>query len=105
MGILTTLKGYLDHNRLGELLVLNGVITPQQLRYALVQTRDTNTPLGRHLVKQQMIRRRHLYSALAQQWTIRMMTAAITITISMSAVGIKTARAADISDIPGQIRL
>lgn len=104
-GILNRLKGYLDRNRLGELLVLSGAITPHQLRYALVQQKATNTPLGHVLMQQEMIRRPDLYQALAQQWTLRALTAAVTIMISMSAFGIKPARAGGIGDIPQQIAL
>lgn len=105
MGILTTLKGYLDRNRLGELLVSNGALSSQQLNFVLAQQRGTTQPLGRYLVDHKVIHRRQLYGALAQQTTIRMMAALITITISMSAMGVKPARAADIGDIPGQVRL
>lgn len=100
-----TLKGYLDRNRLGELLVSNGALSSYQLKFALAQQKGSNTPLGAYLLQHQIIHRRQLYNALAQQWTLRMLTAAITITISMSSFGIKQARAADISDIPGQVRL
>lgn len=104
-GILNTLKGYLDRNRLGELLVLNGAITPQQLRYALVQQKTTNTPLGRYLLQKQIIQRRQLYQALARQYTMRVMTTAVTLTISMSVFGVKQARAGSIGDIPQQMQL
>lgn len=99
------LKGYLDRNRLGELLVLSGAITPHELRYALIRQRATNTPLGRVLVQEDLIRRRQLYSALAHQWTLRILTAGVTLTISMSTFGVKQARAGSIGDIPAQLNL
>lgn len=105
MGILTTLKGYLDRNRLGELLVSNGALSSQQLNFVLAQQRGTAQPLGRYLVANNVIQRRQLYKALSQQMAIRMLAATITITLSMSAIGVKPARAADIGDIPGQVRL
>ena len=104
-GILNTLKTYLDRNRLGELLVLSGAITPHELRYALIHQKATNTPLGRVLVQEDLIRRRQLYAALAHQSALRVLTAAFTITLSMSAFGIKQAQAAGISDIPAQMSL
>lgn len=104
-GIINAIQSILDRNRLGELLVLRGIITPHQLRYALVRQRDTNTPLGRVLMQEQMIRRRQLYSALVQQNTFRTLAAIITISLSVSALGIKPAKAAGIRDIPAQISL
>lgn len=104
-GIINAIQSILDRNRLGELLVLRGIITPHQLRYALVRQRDTNTPLGRVLMQEQMIRRRQLYSALIQQNTFRTLAAIVTISLSVSAFGIKPAKAAGIRDIPAQISL
>jgi predicted transglutaminase-like cysteine proteinase len=104
-GILNALKRRLDRNRLGELLVTHGVLSPQQLRYALVRQQSTNTPLGRLLLQEQIIRRRELYRALGEQWTFRVLTTAMTLTIAMTAFSSKSARAAPIRDVPAQISL
>lgn len=104
-GVFRALKARLDRNRLGELLVMSGVISAPELQYALATQRTTGTPLGRLLLQQQMIRRRHLYQALAQQWAMRAMMAAMTVALTIAAFGIKSARAADIRDLPAQVRL
>lgn len=99
------MKNRLDRNRLGEVLVHNGAITTTQLRFALAQQRVSSVPLGRFLVEQHMIRRGDLYRALAQQFTFRVMMTAMTLTISMSAFGAKTARAGEMRDIPAGVSL
>lgn len=95
----------MSHNRLGEILVLGGLITPHQLRYALARQRATCTPLGRVLVQERMIARHHLRRALVEQWTFRVLLTATTLTLSFSAFGSKSARASSIRDVPAQISL
>lgn len=104
-GIMTALKRRLDKSRLGELLVLQGVLTPQQLRYALACQRSGNAPLGRILLQERLIRRHHLYRALSEQWTVRILATAMTLTLVIAAFGIKPAKAQSIRDVPAQIRL
>lgn len=105
MGIMTGVKAALDRNRLGELLVIHGMITPGELRHALAVQKADNTPLGRVLVRQNMIRQSELYRVLAMQTTMRFMAAAITVMIAMSAFNVKPAKAASIKDIPAGISL
>jgi predicted transglutaminase-like cysteine proteinase len=104
-GIFTAFKTRLDRNRLGELLVMSGIISAPELQYALAEQRTHGTPLGRVLLQQRMIRRHHLYQALAQQWAMRAMMAAMTIAITIAAFGIKPARAESIRDLPTQVSL
>lgn len=103
-GILNALKSRIDRNRLGELLVFSGLITPAQLRYALVRQRATQVPLGKVLIQEQLIRKEQLYRALVQQMTFRVLTAAFTITLSMTAFMPK-AKAGSIRDVPAQMSL
>lgn len=102
---LASLKLFLERNRLGELLVLKGRLSPSQLRVALIQQRVSCAPLGRVLVQQKLVTRRELYKTLGQQWGLRCLTAAMAFAISFSGLSIKEARAADIGDVPAQIRL
>ena len=104
-GILRGIKARLDRNRLGELLVLGGAITAQDLQFALAEQRDSNMPLGRLLVEQRLIRRHQLYQVLAQQWGMRVMMTAMTIAITIAAFGIRPARAETIRDLPAQVSL
>jgi predicted transglutaminase-like cysteine proteinase len=104
-GVLRGIKARLDKNRLGELLVMGGALSQQELSYALAEQRATNTPLGRLLLQQQRIRRHDLYRALAQQWGMRVMMTAMTIAITITAFGIRPARAESIRDVPSQVSL
>lgn len=104
-GILNRFRTTLDQSRLGEILVLNGKITPQQLQLVLIQQRAGNQPLGRYLVQQNMIARHHLYQALVQQWAMRALLAAMTIMLTFAAYGIKPARADTLRDLPAQVKL
>lgn len=103
-GFFARLQALFARNRLGELLVLNGLLTPHELRHALVRQKTDNVQLGRLLLQQRMVSRRALYRILAQQWGLRCLAAALTITVSLSSMGIKPARAGSaIKDIPAQI--
>lgn len=104
-GILNALKQRLDRNRLGDLLVSYGALTPQQLRYALVRQQTYGVPLGRVLLQERMIARQELYRALAEQWAFRTMTATMTVLLAMTVFGVKPARAGAIRDVPAEITL
>jgi len=102
-GVFIKLKAMLEHNRLGDLLVLQGLLTPQDLRYALAHQKISNNQLGRVLLERRMLSRRALYGTLAQQWTLRMVAAFFTIGILIASS--KSARANTIKDIPAQVKL
>lgn len=57
--------------RLGELLLSSGIITVDQLNYALELVRDTVTPLGAVLIDSKIITREMLDDALSVQTNIR----------------------------------
>lgn len=105
-GILTTLKNLLERNRLGELMVQGGILTPKQLRFALSKQKQDNTHLGRVLLNENLISRTDLYRVLSQQFSLRCLTAVATIVISLSSIGIKPARAGSmVKDVPAQLHL
>jgi predicted transglutaminase-like cysteine proteinase len=104
-GILSRIKIFIERNRLGELLVLNGALTPRELKVALVKQKSNNEHLGKILVQQRIVTKSELRKALIQQSTLRCLTAAITLIISFSSLNIKQAKANPIKDIPAQINL
>lgn len=104
-GIFNKLKIMLERNRIGELLVLKGVLTPHELRYALARQKQDGDQLGRVLVQERLVTRRALYKTLAQQWTLRCLAGAMTLCLLFTAGGAKSARAASVKDIPAQIKL
>lgn len=105
-GVLSGIKARLEQNRLGDLLVCSGIITPIQLREALALQKATSQQLGNVLIQQRLINQRTLHRTLAQQFGLRMMAAFFTILISFSGLtGVKSARAGTIKDIPSQLTL
>lgn len=104
-GIFSRFHNLLKHNRLGELLVFSGVLTPAELRVALVKQRQDCDHLGRVLVRERLVSQQALRRALIQQRTLRCLAVIVTIMISFSMFGSKQARANPIKDIPQQIHL
>lgn len=104
-GIFTCMRVMFERNRLGELLVINGLLTPVELRQALALQKATCQQLGRLLLQERLVSRHQLYRILAQQWSLRCLAAAMTVTVSLSSIGIKQARAATLRDIPAQVTL
>lgn len=105
-GIFTTIKTMLERNRLGELMVRSGTLSPKDLRMALAKQKESGTHLGRVLLNENLISRTDLYKALTQQISLRCLAAMATIVISFSSLGVKPARAgAGIGDIPAQLHL
>lgn len=101
-GILTGIKAYIDHNRLGELLMIGGYICPHDLKLALTTQRATQKPLGAVLIENRMISRRQLALILARQKTLRLIAGLMLCFMSLSFSG-KTARADSIPDVPAKI--
>lgn len=104
-GAMRRIRLVLDRNRLGELLVSGGMITPQQLRFALARSRPGAEPLGVVLLRERMIHRHQLYQALVQQWVMRFLLAAMTVMLAVAAFQVRPAKASSIGDIPAQVRL
>lgn len=105
-GVLTGLKIRLHKNRLGELLVLDGFISPDELQQALVISKSTGRALGHVLVEDNIVDREVIRQTLIEQFMLRMMMTALTVFISFAGVasgGIKQARAASIKDVPARV--
>lgn len=103
-GILSFFKTHLDRNRLGELLVLKGVLSPKQLRETLNKQKQEKRPLGQILIESKIISRRQLGFLLARQQILRYTAAAVFFVTSFSATD-KEAQAEMIKDVPAQISL
>lgn len=105
-GILGGLRAYLGRNRLGELLVIKGLISAGDLRFALKQQKETQLPLGKIFLRHAMISRRQLAMILVRQWALRSLIACMFFVASMANSGVsKKARADAIKDVPAQIAL
>lgn len=104
-GVFTKIKAVLERNRLGELLVLNGSLTSGELKQALASQRAEGGALGKVLIRQNLVSRKSLYGALAQQWTARSLIACAGLFLIFASFGSRPARADSIRDIPAQIVL
>ncbi len=102
-GVLSRIKLYMSRNRLGELLVLSGVISSAQLHSALKVQKKTQRPLGAIFLESSAISRRQLALILGRQTATRMVMAAMICFVSLS-FG-KKARADMIKDIPSQFTI
>lgn len=104
-GILSFFKTYLSRNRLGELLVVHGLISPEQLRSALSQQKEQRKPLGQVLIENKLISRHQLGFVLGRQYALRMVAAGIFFFASMTTSADREAQAEMIRDVPAQISL
>ena len=87
--------------KLGDLLVLSGIITPQQLRTALQEQQRTGGQLGRMLIEQGTVTTVQLYQKLTEQWCLKVSAAGITILMQTMTPSI--ARADGVNENPSGI--
>lgn len=105
-GILSKLKTRLQKNRLGELLVQDGVLSPTQLKQALRSSRETGQQLGQFLIADHIVSSATIRRTLVQQFTLRCMMAGVAVFISIASMGFaKNARAGQIQDATTRISL
>lgn len=105
-GIFSKLKARFKNHRLGELLVLEGKLTPQQLEAALVLSKKRGQQLGHVLVDDHLVSRGVIRRTLAEQFALRCTMTAVAVFISLASMGFaKQARAGQISDVPSKISL
>src|SRR4051812_3739959 len=99
-GILNKIKSHLESNRLGELLVIRGRLTPQDLKAALNRQSKENRPLGQILVSSGLIKRSDIFAAIATQWAMRSLATLVTVMVAASAFNMRQAWANTIKDVP-----
>jgi predicted transglutaminase-like cysteine proteinase len=104
-GVLTGMKIRLHKNRLGELLVLDGFISTDELQQALVVSKQTGKTLGRVLVDDDILDSAVIRQTLVEQFMLRFMMAVLTLFISLIGMGSgsKQARAGSIKDVPARV--
>jgi len=77
MGILRKISYLLSRNKIGEILVMQGLISPYDLKRALKQQRETSRPLGEVFLELGFITRRQLSGLLFKQRVLRTVTAGL----------------------------
>lgn len=105
-GIFSKIKARLNKNRLGELLVLEGILSPQQLEEALTISKQRGQQLGHVLVADHIVSRGVIRRTLIEQFTLRCAMTAVAVFISLGSMGFaKQARAGQIQDATVRISL
>ncbi len=104
-GVLSHIKTYLERNRIGELMVVKGHISPQQLLDILRLQKEKKKPIGQILVEYNYISRFQLQKTLWRQRMLRTTAGFLLCMLSMSSFGSKKARADFIKDVPAKISI
>jgi predicted transglutaminase-like cysteine proteinase len=105
-GFLSSIKAYLNRNRLGELLVQRGTLTPQDLRFALYQQKQSKGQLGQVLIDNNFISKAELGKILFRQKMVRIAATGMICFMTFSSFGPKRAQAASpIKDVAGAISI
>jgi len=100
-GILTHIKNNLSRNKLGELLVFRGVISPNDLKKAIKVQKKEKIPLGRVFLNMGLATRRQLFFVLFQQKFLRL---AASVFFMFAAMGnINKAKADSLKDLSYKI--
>jgi predicted transglutaminase-like cysteine proteinase len=104
-GILGIIDTYLRRNRIGEVLVSRGKLTPFQLKEALRIQKREGIPLGNVLLSQGVVNSADLRLALATQSSLRCVAALVALISSLIVFPVRQAGAGALQDIPGTIVL
>ncbi len=103
-GVLRHMKNALSRSRLGESLVLNGKISPLELKCALRTQKETQKPLGQIFLEQSKITKFQLSRLLLRQKTIRLVAATLLCFTALTSIT-KKSHAAPIKDVPARLIL
>jgi predicted transglutaminase-like cysteine proteinase len=96
----------LQKNSLGELLVLDGVLTPEELRSALKTSKKRGEQLGTFLVSDNVVSKNVIRRTLFEQVAYRFVMAGVAVFISIASMGFaKQAKAGQIQDAAARISL
>lgn len=105
-GILSGLKSRLHKNRLGELLVQSGYLSSQDLKSLLSASKESGIPLGKFLVRENIVRKGAIRRTLFEQFALRTLLGATTLFISFASFGgVKNARASSVKDVPSLMQV
>ncbi|NQZ13796.1 MAG: transglutaminase-like cysteine peptidase [Alphaproteobacteria bacterium] len=105
-GILSGVKARLRKNRLGELLVLDGHLSPSELKNALSDSRTSGQQLGHVLVSNNYVSRSVIQRTLAEQIMLRIVMTGMTVFIALASMGFaKKAKAGQVKDVPASISM
>ncbi len=96
-GVLRKISYLLSHNKIGEILVVQGSISPHELRHALKRQKNTAAPLGEVFLEMGFINRKQLYGLLFKQRILRTLATGI-LCLSSLCIFLKSSNAAGLDD-------
>lgn len=96
-GVLSAITTRFEKNRLGELLVLRGSLTPAQLHNALKVQKESGQALGTVLQTQGLVSKNQIRTTLVEQTAYRAVAACFTIFIGMTSFSVGAAKASSVS--------
>lgn len=104
-GVFRAINTYLRRNRIGEVLVSRGKISPHQLKEALSLQKQEGVPIGHILLGQGFVKPMELRLALATQSALRVAAAVVTIMTGFTFFSSRQALAGSVKDIPAVMTL
>ncbi len=99
MGFFSTLRSRFERNRLGELLVQRGKLTPDQLKLALKRQKETQTNLGTVLRELNFISAGQIRTTLVEQAGYRTLAAGFALFVSVTAMAGGIAKASPLNSV------
>lgn len=96
-GVLSAISTRFEKNRLGELLVLRGCLTPAQLHQALKEQKESGQALGAVLQSKGLVTKGQIRSTLLEQTAYRAVAACFTIFIGVASFSAGSAKASSVA--------
>lgn len=92
-GFFTALASRFERNRLGELLVQRGRLTPEQLRNVLTEQKNSGKALGELLAERGLVTKTQIRTTLFEQSAYRTVAACLTLFIGLTSFNVGSAQA------------
>ena len=96
-GFFRGLAARFERNRLGELLVQRGRLTPEQLHAALKDQKGSDLSLGELLAKRGLVTKTQIRSTLFEQTAYRTVAACLTVFIGLTSFNVSAAKASSLN--------
>lgn len=104
-GLLRNINKYLHRNKVGDILVARGKLSPNELQTSLDIQKLSRKPLGQILIEAGKVNPFELRFALATQSGLRVVVAVITLFSGLTTLSSRGAQAGSLTDIPQSIQV
>lgn len=96
-GFFGQLSARFERNRLGELLVQRGRLTPEQLRDVLAEQKGSGKALGELLAERGLVTKNQIRTTLFEQTAYRTVAACLTVFIGLTSFHVGSAKASSLN--------